>query len=58
MYPDSSNDTTPIDLVVHYERTNGDYAGFKLYSWYESGDSFDEFDYEDSYGKTKLFSFC
>ena len=57
VYPDDSNDETPLDLVVHYERTNADYDAFKLYTWGTNGDTHQNFDYEDSYGKTKLFSF-
>lgn len=49
-------DETPIDLVIHYERENQDYDGFKLYTW-GAGDTFKDFDYQDSYGKTKLVSF-
>ena len=50
-------DETPINLVVHYERENQDYDNFRLYTWGTSDDTHQDFDYDDSYGKTKLFSF-
>ena len=50
-------DETPIDLVVHYERENNDYENLKLYTWGTGSEAHQDFDYEDSYGKTKLFSF-
>ena len=44
-----NNDKTPLDLVVHYERTNADYDAFQLYTWGTKGDTYQNFDYDDSY---------
>lgn len=50
-------DQTPLELVVHYERSNQDYDNFNLYSWGSQNPQLDSFKYQDEYGMTNLFSF-